>query len=95
VRPLLDAEKQKGGTVCVEVPDATTVALPGRKDRPQETFKFEYDRVYKMANPGRQMFAEVVQPLLGHFLQGFNTTVGPLSISPMPSSRACLPHLCP
>ena len=24
---------------------------------------------------GRQMFAEVVQPLLCHFIQGFNTTV--------------------
>ena len=26
---------------------------------------------------GRQMFAEVVQPLLCHFIQGFNTTVRP------------------
>ena len=59
----------------MEVQGATTVTLPGRKDRPADSFKFDYDRVYRMANPGRQMFAEVVQPLLAHFLQGFNTTV--------------------
>lgn len=29
----------------------------------------------QMANPGRQMFAEVVQPLLERFVQGFNATV--------------------
>ena len=29
------------------------------------------------AYAGRQMFAEVVQPLLCHFTQGFNTTVSP------------------
>ena len=77
VRPLLDFEKQKGGGTCIEAPNATTVALPGRRGE-AEGFTFEYDRVYKMINPGRQLFAEVVEPLLQRLLQGFNTTVGRL-----------------
>ena len=75
VRPLLDFEKQKGAGVCIEAPNATTIALPGRRGE-AEGFTFEYDRVYKMTNPGRQLFAEVVEPLLQRLLQGFNTTVG-------------------
>lgn len=58
----------------MDVLDTTTVQMPGKRGA-SEPFKFEFDRVYKMSSPGRQMFAEVVQPMLGRFLQGFNTTV--------------------
>ena len=83
--------KAEGATSCVEVPDATTVSLPGRRGA-AEGFKFEYDRVYRMSNPGRQMFAEVVQPLLGRFLQGFNTTVRTICAAHPPA--ACGPVCC-
>ncbi|EIE26625.1 kinesin-domain-containing protein [Coccomyxa subellipsoidea C-169] len=74
VRPLLEQEKQKGGAPCVEVPESCVVQLPSKRGG-SEGYRFDFDRVYKMNSPGRQMFAEVVQPLLGRFLQGFNTTV--------------------
>ncbi|KAK9916347.1 hypothetical protein WJX75_001590 [Coccomyxa subellipsoidea] len=74
VRPLLELEKQKGGSPCVEVPESCVVQLPSKRGG-SDGHRFDFDRVYKMSSPGRQMFAEVVQPLLGRFLQGFNTTV--------------------
>ena len=81
VRPLLEQEKQKGGAPCVEVPESCVVQLPSKRGG-SEGYRFDFDRVYKMNSPGRQMFAEVVQPLLGRFLQGFNTTVCPSSNPP-------------
>ena len=74
VRPLLEAEKQKGGSPCVEVPENCVVQLPAKRGS-AEGYRYDFDRVYKMSSPGRQMFAEVVQPLLDRFMQGFNTTV--------------------
>ncbi|CAL8466939.1 g6475 [Coccomyxa elongata] len=74
VRPLLGAEKQKGGAPCVEVPESCVVQLPSKRGS-AEGYRYDFDRVYKMSSPGRQMFAEVVQPLLDRFMQGFNTTV--------------------
>ncbi|BDA40756.1 Kinesin-like protein KIN-4A [Coccomyxa sp. Obi] len=74
VRPLLEAEKQKGGSPCVEVPESCVVQLPAKRGG-TEGYRYDFDRVYKMSSPGRQMFAEVVQPLLDRFMQGFNTTV--------------------
>lgn len=76
MRPLLELEKQKGGASCVEVPESTVVQLPSKRGG-SDAYRFDFDRVYKMSSPGRQMFAEVVQPLLERFMQGFNTTVRP------------------
>jgi len=52
VRPLLDFEKAKGNTVCVDVPNTTVVQLPPRRGTSGEPFRFDFDRVYKMSNPG-------------------------------------------
>ena len=53
VRPLLDSEKAKSCAVCVDVPNNTTVQLPPRKGTAGEPFRFDFDRVYKMSNPGQ------------------------------------------
>ena len=74
MRPLLDGEKARGAKDVVEVADTCQVRLPARRGG-AEAASFGFDRAYKMANPGRQMFAEVVQPLLERFVQGFNATV--------------------
>ncbi len=74
VRPLLDAERARGATDVVAVADTCQVRLPARRGG-AEAAAFTFDRAYKLANPGRQMFAEVVQPLLQRFVQGFNATV--------------------
>lgn len=55
VRPLLDFEKAKGGAVCVEVPNTTVVQLPPRRGTSGDPFRFDFDRVYKMSNPGADM----------------------------------------
>jgi hypothetical protein len=74
VRPLLDAERARGAADVVAVADTCQVRLPARRGG-AEAAAFTFDRAYKLANPGRQMFAEVVQPLLQRFVQGFNATV--------------------
>ena len=53
VRPLLDAEKAKGAAACLEAPSTTVVQLPPRRDA-SEPYRFDFDRVYKMSNPGAQ-----------------------------------------
>lgn len=58
----------------MEVPESCVVQLPSKRGS-AEGYRYDFDRVYKMNSPGRQMFAEVVQPLLDRFMQGFNTTV--------------------
>lgn len=68
VRPLLDGEKARGAKDVVEVADTCQVRLPARRGG-AEAASFGFDRAYKMANPGRQMFAEVVQPLLERFVR--------------------------
>ena len=91
MRPLLELEKQKGGSPCVEVPESCVVQLPSKRGG-SAGHRFDFDRVYKMSSPGRQMFAEVVQPLLGRFLQGFNTTVpspAPLKLCTLQGLLAC------
>jgi hypothetical protein len=88
---LLELEKQKGGSPCVEVPESCVVQLPSKRGG-SDGHRFDFDRVYKMSSPGRQMFAEVVQPLLGRFLQGFNTTVpspAPLKLCTLQGLLAC------
>ena len=145
VRPLLDTEKARGAAACVEAPSTTVVQLPPRRDA-SEPYRFDFDRVYKMSNPGaqaqilssayaraichalapattpsqpaasgawqplllvvtqhrsaecpcmctgRQMFAEVVQPLLSRFIQGFNTTVSRCSRLATPLTSSYLQH---
>lgn len=93
VRPLLEAEKQKGGSPCVEVPESCVVQLPAKRGS-AEGYRYDFDRVYKMSSPGRQMFAEVVQPLLDRFMQGFNTTVRLLSCHPHTATSRHLLMLC-
>ena len=55
-----------------------------------EAYKFDYDRVYKLDSKeeSRRLFAELVQPLLDNFLQGFNVTVS-LAASSLMSIRPC------
>ena len=53
MRPLLDSEKAKGAAACVEAPSTTVVQLPPRRDA-SEPYRFDFDRVYKMSNPGEQ-----------------------------------------
>ena len=52
VRPLLGFEKAKGSSECVEVPSTTVVQLPARRGTSSDPFRFDFDRVYKMNNPG-------------------------------------------
>ena len=52
VRPLLGFEKAKGSSECVEVPSTTVVQLPPRRGTSSDPFRFDFDRVYKMNNPG-------------------------------------------
>ena len=59
VRPLLGFEKAKGASECVEVPSTTVVQLPPRRGTSSDPFRFDFDRVYKMNNPG----AEIQVPL--------------------------------
>ena len=53
VRPLLDSEKAKGAAACVDAPSTTVIQLPPRRDA-SEPYRFDFDRVYKMSNPGGQ-----------------------------------------
>ena len=53
VRPLLDSEKAKGAAACMDAPSTTVVQLPPRRDT-SEPYRFDFDRVYKMSNPGGQ-----------------------------------------
>ena len=52
VRPLLSFEKAKSNAECVEVPSTTVVQLPPRRGTSSDPFRFDFDRVYKMNNPG-------------------------------------------
>jgi hypothetical protein len=46
---------------------------------------FDFDRVYKGAGIGRQLFAELTEPVLRQFLNGFNATVPPTLPQHLPS----------
>lgn len=52
VRPLLSFEKAKSSSECVDVPSTTVVQLPPRRGTSSDPFRFDFDRVYKMNNPG-------------------------------------------
>jgi len=52
---------------------------------------FDFDRVYKGAGIARQLFAELTEPVLRQFLNGFNATViSSTPHPPPPSSRGFL-----
>ena len=55
VRPLLGFEKAKGASECVEVPSTTVVQLPQRRGTSSDPFRFDFDRVYKINNPGAEI----------------------------------------
>lgn len=78
VRPLIDLEITRKAKDCVQLvpPNKIKLASAGPSDG-GEGFNFDYDRVYKLNSKeeSRRLFAELVQPLLEKFLQGFNVTV--------------------
>lgn len=84
VRPLIDLELTRKAKDCVQLvpPNKIKLASTGSSDG-GEGFNFDYDRVYKLNSKeeSRRLFAELVQPLLDRFLQGFNVTVS-LSFAP-------------
>ena len=80
MRPLIDLEKAKKAKNCVQVEPPNKIKLPPLQysgSTNTEAYNFDYDRVYKLDSKeeSRRLFAELVQPLLDKFLQGFNVTV--------------------
>lgn len=79
VRPLIDLEKAKKAKDCVQVQPPNKIKLPPMQlgSTNTEAYNFDYDRVYKLDSKeeSRRLFAELVQPLLDRYLQGFNVTV--------------------
>lgn len=82
MRPLLPQEKAKNGGDCIEVVGRDTLQLPQRVHgggphglQDSEKLAFSFDRTYRGAGIGRQLFTELTEPLLRQFLNGFNATV--------------------
>ncbi|MEW5302191.1 MAG: hypothetical protein WDW36_004996 [Sanguina aurantia] len=79
VRPLMQFEKDKGAKDIVEMLSNTKMKLPPKAvgGASQDGYPFDFDRVYRIqdASGNRQMFSEVVVPVVGRFCQGFNATV--------------------
>ncbi|DBA99762.1 hypothetical protein WJX82_005490 [Trebouxia sp. C0006] len=79
VRPLIDLEKAKKAKECVQVEPPNKIKLPPLQlgSTNTEAYNFDYDRAYKLDSKeeSRRLFAELVQPLLDRYLQGFNVTV--------------------
>lgn len=77
---MIDLELTRKAKDCVQLvpPNKIKLASAGSNDG-GEGFNFDYDRVYKLNSKeeSRRLFAELVQPLLDKFLQGFNVTVSP------------------
>eukprot|EP00798_Chlamydomonas_sp_ICE-L_P020233 gene20233-26985_t len=80
VRPLLDFETRKDAKtkdIVMLVPPCK-IKLPKKPTGSAEDgYNFDFDRVYRADNPqaGKQMFAQLVLPVVERFCQGFNGTV--------------------
>ena len=77
VRPLLSHEKAKSSSECVEVPSTTVVQLPPRRGTSSDPFRFDFDRVYKMSNPGMAGTSSIYSAEW-HFIEDCAVTAWPL-----------------
>ncbi len=89
VRPLIDLEKAKKAKECVQVEPPNKIKLPPLQlgSTNTEAYNFDYDRAYKLDSKeeSRRLFAELVQPLLDRYLQGFNVTVSAQPLQSLPT----------
>lgn len=73
-RPLSDKETQEGDQRCVTITPSTGEVSVVRQNR-QQTNTFTFDRAYDSGSTQKEIYTDLVAPIVDEVLKGFNCTV--------------------